>query len=765
MIEYINLRLTFEKVNGKEDSYIAKLDSDSSRDLKSIEFDLSLTKPIDETGNFNDYFEKISDQDTRRLSYLETVGQKLYDLIIINDLRKKLEDLYNPPDKKVRLLLDLKKTPELIAVPWELLRNQRQFLIRDGVSIVRCTSGIDEDKLEELDPNRLKVLIVSAAPTVGYDNFDENSYINSLIDIFNRHNIQHKILTQATWQKLTNCLQENEFDIFHFIGHGSFKKDKGSIVLVKENNVNAPEHYSTSDLGSLLRNSKVKFAFLCSCKTGQTSKKNPFRGVAQNLIEAGLPLVLAMQHEIPQDVAKKFVENFYINLLNPNSENIIDEAIEPILIRYDNPAWCIPALYARKRFGEFLASRSDPAAIKNIVSDILRKANKPIIPFLGPGINPSVYIELSNKIMEIVEQKIQKDCGKNDQERKSKKDLIRDIIGLPCSACHYFVCERPRGEKEENRCPMIDEMGKEENKNSQILDLKNEQDLIVAKNNFRCLAQYLFDPYRADDFYYDLRMKCDNRIFEPDGNQCDIHDFFADLQTYISQKKYFDKEYYGLPFPLIVTTCYDKWLEKAFNCEYDVIFYKPNDEESNNLWYWRRINNNDSQQTEKPNLINDDYELDLPITSKLLDKILNTESTSEQMRPIILQLFGRCDNDFVATDNQFNTLIKLLKNHSQSKLLPQQILLILQSGHPLFIGYSLNDPEIHDLIHSLTESQILKCKKNNAWFVSFSSSGKLEKKFLEEHNIQLLRISSWNQFISDIKAEIDNQIKDWKKKK
>ena len=759
------MRLILEKNNGKENFYTATLNSDLFDPVEPIDFRLSLTDTLDKNGSFNDSLTAIRGG-TVSQDDLEIVGTELYNLVIGEHFGKLLQDFHRPTEnKKVRLQLDI-RDPELITLPWELLKNERQFLRRDGVSIVRFTPDGDKSELE-LDPNQVKVLIVSASPK-DYPTFDEDSYTQIVKDSFEQQHIKCEILMKATRESLLEkCSKEERYDLFHFVGHGDFAESNGGIVLRKEDD--SPEIYPAPDLGTLLRDCGVKFAFLCSCETGQTSKENQFRGVAQNLIGAGIPVVLAMQYDIVQEEAKKFVEKFYQNLLGTESGNIIDEAIPRLLIKYEDLGWCVPVLYAQYSVGKLLASPSDPVAIELIVRDIL--SPRTLIPFLGPGINPVMYRTLSDKLVEMVKQDIRKHQT-NSKEVKTKKELIRDIIGLPCWGCHYFVEERlmaleednqcpmidgmrfakevPRREEEDNQCPIIDGMRRKADKGSYIYNLKNDQDLIVAKNNILCLSQYLFDPDAPYLLYEDLRKNFEAKKYETNENLLQIRKLLVELPSNIQLTNNSSQPNHWLSFPVIMTTCWDQWLEKAcFNQDqdYDVIFYKPNNQNGEHFWHKPY-----DKSTNDSVAISKKYK-GLPFDQNSVDK---GKRNNPPKRPIIIQLFGRWDSDFVITDYQFDSLMKSLKSLIQTEL-PNELTLFLQDCHPLFIGYSPNDPELHNLVDIFNSSGTFKYNFKTSWLLSQTLPGMLGDKFLKDIKIKFININSLQKFVSEIEAEITNQ--------
>ena len=341
---FINLRLILEKVG--ESSYKAKLEHESKPNPKPVEFNFSPKDQISGDKSFHHYFNERIGELRAREEELEIVGKALYNLVFREDLGAKFQAWYQDltQGERFRLRLDI-QAPELISVPWELLRDDQQFLARRGVSIVRFIGNARKDDVN-LD-SRMKVLIVSASPQ--NDSFNEEEYVQPVKALFKEHGINPDLLTgkDATREGLHKIL-ENKYDLFHFVGHGSFEKDQGNVWIINEQG--NPDSIRGNDLSDWLWDSGVKFAFFCSCQTGITSQENTFNGVACSLVGRGIPAVVAMQYNFPQEEARTFVESFYNKLIRSES---IDEAMR--FARNHLPpsevTWCIPVLYSQFDMG------------------------------------------------------------------------------------------------------------------------------------------------------------------------------------------------------------------------------------------------------------------------------------------------------------------------------------------------------------------------------------------------------------------------------
>jgi len=101
------------------------------------------------------------------------------------------------------------------------------------------------------------------------------------------------------------------FHILHFIGHGTFDQasSTGQLILEDENHKSDP--LDARSLGQLLNGSTIRLVFLNACETAQTASRTDAYGVADVLVKAGVPAVVAMQTAVRDDYAILFAQQFY----------------------------------------------------------------------------------------------------------------------------------------------------------------------------------------------------------------------------------------------------------------------------------------------------------------------------------------------------------------------------------------------------------------------------------------------------------------------
>ncbi len=432
--------------------------------------------------------------------------------------------------------------------------------------------------------------------------------------------------------------------------------------------------------------------------------------------------------------------------------------------------------------------------------------NGNIIPFLGAGINPFIYVELCSRLSNLVweDLNIKLPNGQNwnslNNESLKRQILVKQLIGIPSTICPLLTKERP------DPCPIVDQI-----KRIWTNPLFIEQELVIAKLNFRYLAQY-FRLKRAnlDNFYIDIRdlsqvmnkwpdldklpqafrtLICesyqsdhlnnfdlenfkkelaDKRKWSDDlkrlveqfseqvNQQVEVHKFFAQLPNKMLKKGYPRKKHLlGLPYPVIFTTKIDSWLEFALNNyaseedsnfkqPFETVYYKILDDSGNREGSFIHL--------ERGSEISKDYEY-LPVYV--------TGSSSDNFKPVIIRLSGNWDDNFVMTNEHFYNLLNDLKE------LPADLTNLIKTRNILFLGYSPTDYELQLIVDQLQKLDIINNKNITSWLIYQSTSnnlGKLAEKIWENHNIKLISVKgSWAYFVAELQKGIDKRIQELKK--
>lgn len=218
----------------------------------------------------------------------------------------------------LRLRLHL-NDPELWDWPWELLCDpDRGFPAVDPATpIVRYIEMPAPPAPLRVRPP-LKVLVVTASPRgmspVGVEDELEDLE-ESLTELRQADWVETDVLRGATREKLLQKLQETDVHVLHFIGHGAFDTHREQGVIYLEDKDGLSDPVGGSELSAVLLNQpRLRLAILNACNGARGSQADPFASLAQSLVRAGLPAVVAMKSAVTDRAALTFARHFYESL-------------------------------------------------------------------------------------------------------------------------------------------------------------------------------------------------------------------------------------------------------------------------------------------------------------------------------------------------------------------------------------------------------------------------------------------------------------------
>ena len=170
------------------------------------------------------------------------------------------------------------------------------------------------------------------------------------------------ILVQPTAAKLVETLDDGQYNVLFYSGHGVPAPDGGLLFLCPDATLNGTE------LAQILTRRQIKLAVFNACWGAQPDRNStqdliPRSSLAEVLIHHGVPAVLAMRDTIADEEALSFIETFTQALVERTS---IDQAVAIArqqlltLYRFNQPAWTLPVLYMHPEFnGELVKPIED----------------------------------------------------------------------------------------------------------------------------------------------------------------------------------------------------------------------------------------------------------------------------------------------------------------------------------------------------------------------------------------------------------------------
>lgn len=202
--------------------------------------------------------------------------------------------------------------------------------------------------------------------------------------------IRVTILEQPGREQLAQALEQGNYQIFHFAGHSELGAAGGQLYLVNRH-TGLSEPMSGDDLAGLLVNNGIQMAVFNSCRGAYTANTNAHhnegdRSLTEALVSQGVPAVLAMAEQIPDDVALTLTRLFYRNLKQDYPVDLsLSRARQGLLSAYSSQQlyWALPILYMHPEFDGYLTSGD--RALDNPADSLVRIPQTLAVSTLAPS--------------------------------------------------------------------------------------------------------------------------------------------------------------------------------------------------------------------------------------------------------------------------------------------------------------------------------------------------------------------------------------------
>ncbi|HEY9809800.1 MAG TPA: CHAT domain-containing protein [Halomicronema sp.] len=353
-----------------------------------------------ETGNGGMSGRRAGSSGESGVASLVALGRQLHHYLFQGRLRDSwisAQSIAQNRRAMLRLRLGL-KGDVLPRLPWEVLHDgNRPIATGKDVLFSRYqppTTGVSgamaEGNQEQMSPTPLKILMVLAGPT-DQDRLQLKQEAEHLQrELLSRSEsggpaMQLAILEQPDRASLTQALEHNQYQVFHYAGHSNLGSKGGELYLVNRK-TGLTETLTGYDLAGLLANNGVQLAVFNSCRgagtltRGQTNH-NGLGNLAEALVHRGIPAVLAMAESIPDDVALTLARLFYRNLnLGQSVDLSLSRARQGLISAYGSNQlyWALPILYLHPKFDGYLGYSYHVNPVLSSKSEVVWQALSPI---------------------------------------------------------------------------------------------------------------------------------------------------------------------------------------------------------------------------------------------------------------------------------------------------------------------------------------------------------------------------------------------------
>jgi hypothetical protein len=287
----------------------------------------------------------------------------------------------------LRLRLDL-QPPSVAALPWESLYDPDRNVIlaaHPHYALVRVATIYQHVLPWRPVQVSLPITVLIAAPDDPSGAINSEREIAELCRIMGSLGpayVQVETLTgRFAITELRNKLATVKPTILHFIGHGEptglWLWQRGRATLTAAQSLRAVMERSPS----------VKLVFLNSCLAARPAGPHPFAGVASQMLQAGVPAIIAMQYTIRDDAAIDFAHYLYEELIGGSCSGVIDLAMSAARsgLYAANPgdfSFGAPVLWLNSTDGCIFSFNAPPVEGEKENEGISRPAPLPQLPAL-----------------------------------------------------------------------------------------------------------------------------------------------------------------------------------------------------------------------------------------------------------------------------------------------------------------------------------------------------------------------------------------------
>jgi formylglycine-generating enzyme required for sulfatase activity len=285
-------------------------------------------------------------------------GARLYEAVFGNAigvcLERSLDEAKrNHQGLRIRLRVD-RDVPELAELPWEYLFSPKSnhFLALSDTPIVRYLEVMRSVGALQTVPS-LNVLGCVSDPSNVRPLQVEREW-QRLRDVLvnlsaQRKQIDFQRLEATTLPALQAALRRGAVHILHFIGHGYFDATANESGLIFEDGSGQSHCVSAETLGMLLYGHEpLRLVFLNACESARGGQSDILAGVAQHLVQQGVPIVLAMQFPVRDTTAIRLAHQFYSALVDGYpADTALGEARKAVAAQGNRREWATPVMFSR----------------------------------------------------------------------------------------------------------------------------------------------------------------------------------------------------------------------------------------------------------------------------------------------------------------------------------------------------------------------------------------------------------------------------------
>jgi hypothetical protein len=305
----------------------------------------------------------LIEQNTVNEKILNELGKCLYDIIFAEEIDKhfnQTEAVARERKQRLRIRLTI-DADSLACLPWEFTyREEAGYYLSVNPNTVLSRYldlPIPKSRVRRRE-GPLDMLIIIANPS-DQTPLDPDKWESIIVDALEKpikdKSIITRVVKHATYEEISHTLLEQQPDIVQFVGHGIYEDGKGYLALVNDSGKTwLVDDASFADM-FLGADDNLGLVNLTACEGAKTDSPKAFLGIAPQMVQRGVPAVVAMQYSVLISTGKIFLRNFYKALAARRSVDwAVQHARNSIAIKVGkgNREFATPVLYMRAKDGK-----------------------------------------------------------------------------------------------------------------------------------------------------------------------------------------------------------------------------------------------------------------------------------------------------------------------------------------------------------------------------------------------------------------------------
>jgi vWA-MoxR associated protein C-terminal domain/CHAT domain len=281
------------------------------------------------------------------LAEADTLGALLYEHLLPSGARDVFLQRYRSARDQhallpIKMVINGASLPGLAALPWEFTavpadEGADWFSTAEHLSFSRALSSNSLVwSLRTVAPGTpMRLVLAVSAPEQDDEGNElgEVAYegVKNALDALQQSapdRFQVHLVKPATADSVYDALKRYKPSAFHFIGHGRLAEYEGAAIgqIALEGELRGVGRWVPSDEFSRMFSAHVPdLVVLQACESAAAPASQAFLGIAQRVVQQGVPLVVAMQYRIENYAARLFAEQFYRQIADGSS---VDRAVQ-----------------------------------------------------------------------------------------------------------------------------------------------------------------------------------------------------------------------------------------------------------------------------------------------------------------------------------------------------------------------------------------------------------------------------------------------------